>query len=201
MTAEMNDRIRNLVKILDNLPDMKVLSMGCGHRNPTGYPRPGEEFGVELIIKPTKAGYFSLGIVTRAAQIIGSENISVTTIVKGEDPRFLQFYLKGIRGADPDKLGEAILALTERQDRANFQEKGRCTGGSPKNRFFLFDKTSITKDQLDRAIEGVYQVTTIVPSDAGPYQRVYILKSVELYDVQDVTEQSSEFIVDIRRIT
>jgi hypothetical protein len=109
---EIDERVRKLSKVLDTLPDMFVSSTCGGHENPTEYQMPADEFYVELEIEHTDAGLESLGMVTLALQRVDYENISITTWVDS-DPRFPSFSLKGINGADPDELADAVRAVIQ----------------------------------------------------------------------------------------
>jgi hypothetical protein len=97
----MAPRVRRLAQSLDSLPGV-IVSADCGGREIPS-DNPADEFAVPFGIDPLDGGWYSLHALTYAAREFGDEIIEV--VAGGGSPLF---YLRGIQGADPNRLSEVI---------------------------------------------------------------------------------------------
>src|SRR5271170_5939216 len=116
MTAQVDDksgdkRVRELVETLGDLPGIILLSPGMGKStsNP-GEGRLSDQFSVDFNVDVLAGGWRSLNILIFAtSQKDDFDNLAVMAWPNTDEPTdCLSFRLRGIKGANPDELAEAI---------------------------------------------------------------------------------------------
>ena len=106
-------KIFKLTNVMNNyLPDLVIMGSCGGHVNSKERDGqlPSGEFGVSFWIKPTKRGFKSLELVTRAAMETDYRNIKVMAWINGfEENGILAFDLEGKNNADPNKMADILF--------------------------------------------------------------------------------------------
>ena len=136
MTAQVEDktsdeRLRQLVEALGDLPGIILLSLRTGKS--TSNLREGrrvDQFSVDFDVDVLAGGWRSLNILTFAtSQADDFDNLSVRAWPNTDEPTdCLSFRLRGIKGANPDELAEAIERVLE-GDYSGHDEPSRHQGG------------------------------------------------------------------------
>jgi hypothetical protein len=126
--TEIDERVRRLVYVLNDLPGVSTRSSCGGHENPSGSQVESDSFYVNFSIqmdgnRPSKKGWRSLGIIERATELcsINCEqeydskdypySIIVCNLTDAQDEEsltYLDFEISGRYGADPDMLADNI---------------------------------------------------------------------------------------------
>lgn len=136
MTAQVEDkssdqRLRQLVEALGDLPGIILLSFRTGKS--TSNLREGrrvDQFSVDFDVDVLAGGWRSLNILIFAtSQADDFDNLSVRAWPNTDEPTdCLSFRLRGIKGANPDELAEAIERVLE-GDYSGRDEPSRHQGG------------------------------------------------------------------------
>jgi len=136
MTAQVEDktsdeRLRQLVEALGDLPGIILLSLRTGKS--TSNLREGrrvDQFSVDFDVDVLAGGWRSLNILIFAtSQTDDFDNLSVRAWPNTDEPTdCLSFRLRGIKGANPDELAEAIERVLE-GDYSGHDEPSRHQGG------------------------------------------------------------------------
>jgi hypothetical protein len=136
MTAQVEDktsdeRLRQLVEALGDLPGIILLSLRTGKS--TSNLREGrrvDQFSVDFDVDVLAGGWRSLNILIFAtSQADDFDNLSVRAWPNTDEPTdCLSFRLRGIKGANPDELAEAIERVLE-GDYSGRDEPSRHQGG------------------------------------------------------------------------
>jgi hypothetical protein len=136
MTAQVEDktsdeRLRQLVEALGDLPGIILLSLRTGKS--TSNLREGrrvDQFSVDFDVDVLAGGWRSLNILIFAtSQADDFDNLSVRAWPNTDEPTdCLSFRLRGIKGANPDELAEAIERVLE-GDYSGHDEPSRHRGG------------------------------------------------------------------------
>jgi hypothetical protein len=136
MTAQVEDktsdeRLRQLVEALGDLPGIILLSLRTGKS--TSNLREGrrvDQFSVDFDVDVLAGGWRSLNILIFAtSQADDFDNLSVRAWPNTDEPTdCLSFRLRGIKGANPDELAEAIERVLE-GDYSGHDEPSRHQGG------------------------------------------------------------------------
>ena len=109
---EIDERVRNLVVVLDTNPGIDTFSSCGGHPDPQRGQHKEGEFCINFSLKYTEAGWHALWRITQAIWEIDHERISLTPWPDGDgDIIGLAFELLGVDGADPDDLAVSIMAF------------------------------------------------------------------------------------------
>lgn len=106
-------RVQNLVKVLNDLPDVYTCSSCGGHNDPENRENavPEGYFYIQFIVEPTEKGFLSLGIIDLAARNVDNENLAVKVLNCTDNPKLVMFHIMGKNGADPDEVAKEIKSL------------------------------------------------------------------------------------------
>jgi hypothetical protein len=136
MTAQVEEksseeRLRQLVEALGDLPGIILLSLATGKS--TSNLREGrraDQFSVDFDVDVLAGGWRSLNILIFAtSQTDDFDNLAVRAWPNTDEPTdCLSFRLRGIKGANPDELAEAIERVLE-GDYSGHDEPSRHQGG------------------------------------------------------------------------
>jgi hypothetical protein len=113
LPAETDRRITNLVRVLNDLPDLYTSSSCSGHPDLENRENPAPEgcFYVQFILEPTEKGFLSLGIIDLAARNTDNENLTVKVLNCTDNPKLVMFHILGKNGVDPDEYAKEIRSL------------------------------------------------------------------------------------------
>jgi|GEM_PF-471288 len=116
LPVECDSRMKTLVEILNDLPDVYTCSSCGGHPDQENRENPVPEgyFYIQFIIEPTEAGFLSLGIIDLAARNVDHESLAVQVLNTTDSPRLAIFHILGRAGVDPDAVAEEIQSLCRR---------------------------------------------------------------------------------------
>jgi hypothetical protein len=136
MTAQVDDkssdeRVRQLVEALGDLPGVIILSPRPG-KSTSNLPegRLADQFCVDFDVDVLAGGWRSLNILIFAtSQTDDFDNLAVGAWPNTDEPAdCLSFRLRGIKGANPDELAEAIERVLQ-GDYSGHDEPSRHQGG------------------------------------------------------------------------
>ncbi len=121
MTAQVDDkssdeRVRQLVEALGELPGIIVLSPGTGKSTPNlRQVGRADQFWIDFNVDVLAGGWRSLNILIFAtSQTDDFDNLAVRAWPNTDEPTdCLSFRLRGIKGANPDELAESIERVLE----------------------------------------------------------------------------------------
>jgi hypothetical protein len=113
LPVETDRRITNLVRVLNDLPDIYTCSSCGGHTDLENRENPVHEgyFYVQFILEPTENGFMSLGIIDLAARNVDNENLTVKVLNCTDNPKLVMFNILGKNGVDPDEYAKEIRSL------------------------------------------------------------------------------------------
>jgi hypothetical protein len=113
LPVETDQRITNLVRVLNDLPDLYTCSSCGGHTDLENRENPAPEgcFYVQFILEPTEKGFLSLGIIDLAARNVDNENLTVKVLNCTDNPKLAMFNILGKDGVDPDEYAKEIRSL------------------------------------------------------------------------------------------
>jgi hypothetical protein len=136
MTAQVENkssdqRLRQLVEAFGDLPGILLLSPGTGKsaRN-RGKSRLAGHFSLDFNVDVLAGGWRSLNILVFAtSQTDDFDHLAVMAWPNTDEPTdCLSFRLRGIKGANPDELAEAIERVLE-GDYSGHDDPSRHQGG------------------------------------------------------------------------
>ena len=113
LPVEFDPRVKRLVDILNDLPDIYTCSSCGGHPDMEERENPVPEgyFYIQFIVEPTEDGFLSLGIIDLAARTVDPDNLVVKVLNTTDSPRLAIFHILGREGADPDAVAREIRSL------------------------------------------------------------------------------------------
>jgi hypothetical protein len=113
LPVETDKRMENLVRVLNDLPDVYTCSSCGGHNDLENRENPVPEgyFYVQFILEPTENGFLSLGIIDLAARTVDNENLVVKVLNCTDNPNLVMFSILGKNGVDPDEYAQEIQSL------------------------------------------------------------------------------------------
>jgi hypothetical protein len=126
----IEERIRELVETLGNLPGIIPVASSGSVSVATGHHGAGDEFFVDFNVDVLAGGWRSLNILVFAtSQTDTGENFAVTAWPNTDEPTdCLSFKLCGIKSADPGELAEAIERVLEGDYSGHDEPSGRVGG-------------------------------------------------------------------------
>jgi hypothetical protein len=121
MTAQVEQKssdecVRQLVEAFGDLPGINTLSSGCGMPDPNHrLGHEADQFCVDFNVDVLAGGWRSLNILVFAtSQTDDFENLFVSARPDRVEPTdCVSFRLRGIKGANPDELADAIERVLE----------------------------------------------------------------------------------------
>ncbi len=136
MTTQVEDkgsdeRLRQLVEALGDLPGIILLTFGTGKSTSNlREVRRADQFSVDFNVDVLAGGWRSLNILVFAtSQTDDFDNLAVRAWPNTDEPTdCLSFRLRGIKAASPDELAEAIERVLE-GDYSGHDEPSRHQGG------------------------------------------------------------------------
>jgi hypothetical protein len=113
LPVETDTRITELVRVLNDLPDIYPCSSCGGHKDLEHRENPVPEgyFYVQFIAEPTEKGFLSLGIIDLAARNTDNENLAVKVLNCTDNPKLVMFTIIGKNGVNPDEYAAEIQSL------------------------------------------------------------------------------------------
>ena len=113
LPVETDKRMKKLVRVLNNLPDVYTCSSCGGHTDLENRENPVPEgyFYVQFILEPTENGFLSLGIIDLAARTVDNENLVVKVLNCTDNPNLVMFTILGKNHVDPDDYATEIQSL------------------------------------------------------------------------------------------
>jgi hypothetical protein len=113
LPVETDKRIKKLVRVLNDLPDIYTCSSCGGHADLENRENPVPEgyFYVQFIAEPTEKGFLSLGIIDLGARNVDNENLIVKVLNCTDNPKLVMFTILGKNGVDPDAYAEELQSL------------------------------------------------------------------------------------------
>ncbi len=113
LPAAVDDRIRNLVEVFNDLPDVYTCGSCGGHQDPGNRENPVPEgcFYIQFLVEPTENGFLSLGIIDRAARTVSTDDLMVKVMNCTDNPKLVMFTIVGKNWVDPDGLAKEIREL------------------------------------------------------------------------------------------
>jgi hypothetical protein len=113
LPVETDRRMKKLVRVLNDLPDVYTCSSCGGHKDLENRENPVPEgyFYVQFILEPTENGFLSLGIIDLAARTVDNENLVVKVLNCTDNPNLVMFNILGKNRADPDEYAQEIQSL------------------------------------------------------------------------------------------
>jgi len=113
LPGESDQRLKRLVTVLNDLPDVYTCSSCGGHPDLEDRENPVPEgyFYIQFIVEPTEDGFLSLGIIDLAARRVDPDKLVVKVLNTTDSPRLVMFHILGRDGVDPDAVAKEIRAL------------------------------------------------------------------------------------------
>ena len=113
LPVEFDLRLKNLVTILNDLPDIYTCSSCGGHPDLENRENPVPEgyFYIQFIVEPTEDGFLSLGVIDLAARTDDPDKLVVKVLNTTDSPRLVMFHILGRDGVDPDAVAKEIRSL------------------------------------------------------------------------------------------
>ena len=113
LPVEYDQRLKKLVEILNDLPDVYTCSSCGGHPDQENRENPMPEgyFYIQFILEPTEKGFLSLGIIDLAARTVDPDRLAVKVLNTTDSPRLVMFHILGRDGVDPDAVAKEIRSL------------------------------------------------------------------------------------------
>lgn len=113
LPVTVDDRIRKLVDLLNDLPDVYTCGSCGGHQDPETRENavPEGYFYIQFLVEPTETGFLSLGIIDLASRNVDHDNLTVNVLNCTDNPNLVMFNLLGKNRADPDDLAKEIREL------------------------------------------------------------------------------------------
>lgn len=114
LRVETDRRIKKLVSILNDLPDVYTCGSCGGHKVLENRENPAPEgcFYIQFVVEPTENGFLSLGIIDLAARNIDNDNLAVKVLNCTDNPKLVMFHIMGKNWADPDEVAKEITSLS-----------------------------------------------------------------------------------------
>jgi len=113
LPVEFDLRLKNLVTVLNDLPDIYTCSSCGGHPDLEERENPVPEgyFYIQFIVEPTEDGVLSLGVIDLAARRVDPDKLVVKVLNTTDSPRLVMFHILGRDGVDPDAVAKEIRSL------------------------------------------------------------------------------------------
>jgi hypothetical protein len=111
----IDKRIKKLVDVLNNLPDVATSASCGGHKDLKNRlnPLPEGQFYIYFSVETTVNGFLSLGIIDLAARNVNDEDLLVAVFNNTDEPQFVAFKIQGKNWVDPDDVAKEIKFLCE----------------------------------------------------------------------------------------
>lgn len=118
LPVKTDERIRQLVDLFNDLPDIYTCGSCGGHADPENRENavPEGHFYIQFLVEPTGNGFLSLGILDLAARTLNADDLMIKVMNCTDNPNLVMFTMIGKNWVDPDELAEEIRQLCSAWD-------------------------------------------------------------------------------------